>query len=76
VLVEHYRIDDEHSNGYTAWKRMGSPAQPTPEQQAKLESEAQLQLLTSPEWRAVASGKLDLNFDLPRHGVSLVKLSW
>jgi len=76
VLVEHYRIDDEHSNGYTAWKRMGSPAQPTPEQQAKLESEAQLKLLTSPEWRGVESGKLEMNFDLPRHGVSLVKLTW
>jgi len=28
VLMEHYRIDDEHSNAFTAWKRMGSPQQP------------------------------------------------
>jgi len=76
VLIEHYRIDDEHSNGYTAWKRMGSPAKPSAEQQAKLEEEGQLQMLTSPAWRAVAGGKVELAFDLPRHGVSLVKVSW
>lgn len=76
VLIEHFRIDQDHSNGYTAWKRMGSPAQPTPEQQAQLEAEAQLQLLTSPEWRGVNAGKLDLRFDLPRQGVSLIRLTW
>lgn len=76
VLVEHYRIDDEHSNGYTAWKRMGSPAQPTPEQQAQLEEEAQLQLLTSPAWVEARGGKLELSFELPRHGVSLVRVSY
>jgi xylan 1,4-beta-xylosidase len=76
VLVEHFRIDDDHSNGYTAWKRMGSPAQPTPEQQATLEAQAQLELLSSPEWRMVDGGKLDLAFTLPRHGVSLLRLTW
>src|SRR5579863_395080 len=25
VLMEHYRIDEEHSNAYTVWKQMGSP---------------------------------------------------
>jgi xylan 1,4-beta-xylosidase len=76
ALVEHYRIDDEHSNGYTAWKRMGSPAKPTAGQQARLEEEAQLQLLTSPEWLAAAGGKVEVQFELPRHGVSLIKVSW
>jgi xylan 1,4-beta-xylosidase len=76
VLIEHYRIDEDHSNGYTAWQRMGSPARPTPEQQAKLEAQAQLELLTSPEWRAVTGGRLELGFTLPRHGVSLVKATW
>ena len=28
----HYRIDNEHSNAYTAWKLMGSPQPPTPAQ--------------------------------------------
>jgi len=26
VLLQHYRIDDEHSNSYEAWKKMGSPS--------------------------------------------------
>ena len=38
VLVQHYRIDDDHSNAYTAWKQMGSPQPPTPAQYARLEA--------------------------------------
>jgi len=76
VLVQHYRIDDEHSNAYTVWKRMGSPQQPTPEQYALLEAAGQLQLLGSPEWRRPEDGKLALEFTLPCHGVSLIRLSW
>jgi xylan 1,4-beta-xylosidase len=76
VLVEHYRIDDEHSNAYTVWKQMGSPQQPTAEQTARLEAAGQLQLLASPEWRQPRDGKLALDFTLPRHGVSLIRLTW
>ncbi len=28
--LEHFRMDEDHSNAFTAWKRMGSPQQPTP----------------------------------------------
>jgi xylan 1,4-beta-xylosidase len=76
VLVQHYRIDDEHSNAYTVWKQMGSPQQPTPQQYARLEAAGQLQLLGSPEWRSPEDGKLALDFTLPRHGVSLIRLTW
>ncbi len=76
VLVTHYRIDDEHSNAYTAWKQMGSPQQPSAEQYARLESAGQLQLLGSPEWVTAKDGSLELNFALPRHAVSLVKIAW
>ena len=76
VLVQHYRIDDEHSNAYTVWKQMGSPQQPSPEQYARLEAAGQLQLLGSPEWRQPQDGKLALDFTLPRHGVSLIRLTW
>jgi xylan 1,4-beta-xylosidase len=72
VLVEHFRIDDDHSNGYTAWKRMGSPQQPSPAQYQKLEAAAQLELLQTPGWMESAN----LEFSLPRHAVSLLRLSW
>jgi xylan 1,4-beta-xylosidase len=76
VLVRHYRIDEEHSNAYTAWRRMGSPEQPAAEQYARLEAAGQLELLRSPEWVSAQDGKLSVNFTLPRQGVSLIEAAW
>ncbi len=76
VLVQHYRIDQQHSNSYEVWKKMDSPQNPTPAQISELEKAGQLQMLTSPEWMSVKDGKLELPFDLPRQGVSLIRLSW
>jgi xylan 1,4-beta-xylosidase len=76
VLLQHYRIDDVHSNSYSVWKQMGSPQQPTPEQYARLEAAGQLQLLGSPEWRRPQDGKLAIEFTLPSHAVSLIRLTW
>jgi xylan 1,4-beta-xylosidase len=74
VLLEHFRIDREHSNAFEAWKRMGSPQTPTPEQRADLERSSNLALLTSPEWVRPEGGALTLRFSLPRQSVSLLVL--
>ncbi len=76
VLVTHYRIDQEHSNAYVAWKKMGSPQNPSAEQIAELERAGQLQMLDSPRWIKTKNGKLTVGFELPRQGVSLIQLSW
>jgi xylan 1,4-beta-xylosidase len=76
TLLHHYRVDAEHSNSYEVWKKMGSPQQPTPEQYQRLERGGQLQLLGSPEWLRVTNGRVTLKFSLPRHGVSLLRLTW
>jgi xylan 1,4-beta-xylosidase len=76
ILMRHYRIDLDHSNAYAVWKQMGSPQNPTPEQYTRLESAGQLQLLGSPSWINNDAGKVNLNFALPRKGISLVELSW
>lgn len=76
VLVRHYRIDEEHSNAYTAWLRMESPQQPAAAQYARLEAAGQLELLRSPEWMSTQDGKLSVAFTLPRQGVSLVEAGW
>jgi xylan 1,4-beta-xylosidase len=76
VLMNHYRIDGEHSNAYAEWKRMGSPQEPTAEQHRQLEAAGQLQLLESPEWLRNQAGKVSMKFSLPRQGVSLVRLAW
>jgi xylan 1,4-beta-xylosidase len=72
----HYRVDQEFSNSYELWKKLGSPQNPTPEQYAMLERAGQLQMLTSPEWISARGGSVSLKFVLPRQGVSLLKLSW
>ncbi|HXN21340.1 MAG TPA: glycoside hydrolase family 44 protein [Candidatus Dormibacteraeota bacterium] len=76
VLQHHYRIDEMHSNSWAAWKKMGSPQQPSPEQYATLEAAGQLQQLDSPQWIDVREGATKLDLTLPRQGVSLVQLSW
>ena len=76
VLVTHYRVDKEYSNSYEVWKQMGSPQNPTPEQYKTLERSGQLEMYTSPEWADVSNGEIVLGFELPRQGVSLVKVTW
>ena len=76
LLLTHYRIDQEHSNAYTAWKKMGSPQNPDEQQVAILEKAGQLELLHSPEWIQNTNGEIRLDIDLPRQGVSLLRVTW
>lgn len=66
--VRQFVIDREHSNVFTAWQKMGSPAQPTAEQFAALEKCAQLTEV--PVLRGA------LNFTLERQAVTLIVLEW
>jgi len=75
-LSEHFRIDANHSNAFTAWQAMGSPQQPSAAQVQQLQDEGQLQLLTSPSWLPIDSGRVHLQFTLPRQGLSLLRISW
>lgn len=76
VKLTHYRIDSEHSNSYTAWKKMGSPQQPTAAQVATLEKASALTTLSSPNKVRVKNHEAKINMQLPRQGVSLVKLTY
>jgi xylan 1,4-beta-xylosidase len=76
ALLHHYRIDNEHSNAFEAWKSMGSPQAPSAEQYAALEQASQLALLSSPEWVDVTNSEMAVKFELPRHGVSLLRVEW
>jgi xylan 1,4-beta-xylosidase len=75
-MLQHFRIDSVHSNAFTAWKDMGAPQSPTADQYKKLESAGQLQLLTSPSWVHIQHGTVQLQVQLPRQGLSLVKIEW
>jgi xylan 1,4-beta-xylosidase len=76
VLLQHYRIDERHSNSYTVWKQMGSPQAPSTEQYARLREAGQLELLSSPEWLDVSGGEVMISMELPRQATSLLRLSW
>lgn len=76
ALLHHYRVDQEYSNSYEAWKKMGSPKQPDAAQIKALEKAGQLQLLTSPEWVHTRKGEIIIRMMLPRQGVSLLKFTY
>jgi xylan 1,4-beta-xylosidase len=56
--VTRYLIDESHSNSYGAWKRMGSPQQPTPRQIAKLEQVGRLATVDAPKLNAFGEFRL------------------
>ncbi|HMJ66157.1 MAG TPA: beta-xylosidase [Candidatus Binatia bacterium] len=70
--VEHFRIDQDHSNAFTVWKIMGSPQAPTPEQYAQLEKAGRLASLNATQTVEPVDGQLSLTFKLPRQAISLL----
>lgn len=76
ATLTHTRVDQDHSNSYEAWKRMGSPQAPTPAQYAHLEKAGKLQPLRPPERIRVENGTARLSFSLPRQGVSQLTLRY
>jgi xylan 1,4-beta-xylosidase len=76
ALLEHFRVDTQHSNAFTLWQEMGSPQSPTAREVEQLRRAGQLQLLTSPSWVSIAQGTLRLHFSIPRQGLSLVRIAW
>jgi xylan 1,4-beta-xylosidase len=74
--LTHYRIDNEHSNSYEVWKKMGSPQNPTTSQIAELEKAGQLKTLGENQKIKTKTGNYMFTSTLPRQGVSLIKLDW
>ena len=69
-------IDDEHSNAFTRWLRMGAPTAPSDAQYAELVAAGQLATLGAPDPVAVEHGEARLDLTLPRRAVSLLVLEW
>jgi xylan 1,4-beta-xylosidase len=76
VHLRHYRIDETHSNAYSAWKRMGSPIAPNRAQYDLLVAAGRLAEAGPPSKVAVAGGSASLVFRLPRQAVSLLLFEW
>ena len=75
-LMEHYRVDSDHSNAFAVWRSIGAPESLTASQSDQLQRAGQLQLLTSPEWVSIKNGILRMHFTLPRQGLSFIRLTW
>jgi xylan 1,4-beta-xylosidase len=76
VKVREWVIDHSHSNAYTAWQAMGSPAHPDAEQTTKLETVGKLQEVSGAKSVAVKEGAVNLERTLPAESVSLYEVSW
>jgi len=76
AIFSHYRIDNQYSNSYEVWKKMGSPQNPTLEQYQLLEKSGQLELLSEPKTVRIRNGELTINMQIPRQAVSLVTFSY
>lgn len=68
VKITQYRIDNEHSNSYEVWKKMGSPTNPTAEQITELEKAGQLARYGDSKRQTVKDGQLIFSTTLPRQG--------
>jgi xylan 1,4-beta-xylosidase len=76
VRLRHFRIDNDNSNSYSAWKRMGSPARPTSAQVIELQKASELAQLGGTTTLPTRDGKATVQMQLPRQAVSLVILSY
>jgi xylan 1,4-beta-xylosidase len=72
--LTHYRIDNEHSNAYTLWQKLGSPLTLPDAEFDSLKAQSGLQTLSAPEVVKVNGGQLNLTVNLPRQGISLLVL--
>jgi xylan 1,4-beta-xylosidase len=75
VLTES-RVDQNHSNAFTAWQRLGSPMTLSEAQYAAVESAGQLTQMSGPTKIPVRSGQLSYVLSLPRQGVSLLEFEF
>jgi xylan 1,4-beta-xylosidase len=70
--LRHFRIDHDHSNAFTAWQKMGSPAEPASAQYAAIEKAGGLAEVDPPPAVELAPGTVAIKFTLPRQAVSLL----
>lgn len=73
VTVNHWRIDEQHSNAYTVFKELGSPQLPNPLEIDKIKSRMSLEQLGTPQ-KSKNAESVKVDFYLPCNGVSLIEI--
>lgn len=76
VNLQQYTIDEDNSNSYSAWQKMGSPQNVSKEQYVQLEKAGKLKRINQKEKIHIKKGLFSTAVTLPRQAVSLIKISW
>ena len=74
AVEAEFRMDATHSNAFSAWQQMGSPAHPTAEQVDRLEKAGSLAQAVPDHAVPVNAGKVNFLLSVPRQGIVLVRL--
>ncbi|MEO5583246.1 MAG: beta-xylosidase, partial [Saprospiraceae bacterium] len=75
IQYTRYLIDHAHSNSYEKWKSMGKPQKINSQQYNILEKSGKLERADRTKTIKLKKGTLNISIDLPRQGVSLIKIS-
>jgi xylan 1,4-beta-xylosidase len=73
--LTHTRVDETHGDAFTVWTSQGRPATPSAEQVRALREAMEPVVLERDRVVDVTNGAVNLSFDLPRFGISLVTLA-
>lgn len=74
ATLAHYRIDEDHSDPYRLWEEAGAPDLPEDALLLALRDEQEPVLAEIPGPARIQDGRLEVLFDLPLHGISLLLL--
>jgi L-iduronidase len=74
AALAHYRIDEDHGDPYRLWEEAGAPDFPADALLQVLRDEQEPALGGQPHPVFITSGSLELSFEQPLHGVSLLLL--
>jgi xylan 1,4-beta-xylosidase len=74
--ISHLRADELHGDAYTVWRAQGAPASPSAAQIADLQRAMEPSSFVPDRTVAIGESRsVELDFDLPRFGVSLLTIS-
>jgi len=74
AVLAHYRIDEDHSDPYRLWEEAGAPDIPDEALLKAMRNEQEPALIEAPRQAEIRRGSLEVSFNLPLHGVSLLLL--
>jgi hypothetical protein len=68
-----HSVDEQRGNAYTAWRKLGSPRHPLP-QEMDVIRRSQYPVMDVESYGTNESGELHLSITLPRNGIQLVEV--